>query len=184
MNLAIVIITLSLEHIGYTFCWFNPNKLLNYFKSPNKCVYNIEKFLYFNKFLQIGCINYYLYSLYIKEQLHYNYDYSYLLLLLNLVVLSVGQTLNLSVYNSLGRNGVYYGHQFGLEIPWCTKFPYNVKFISHPQYIGACLSWFSTINIIKLFILNTDIMAQYSLNLILSFSMVNYIYMSYIEGHY
>jgi len=37
--------------------------------------------------------------------------------------------------------GVCYGLLYGINIPWTTKFPYNIKIIKHPQYIGTSLTW-------------------------------------------
>ena len=61
----------------------------------------------------------------------------------------VGQYLNYSVYSALGTNGVYYGVRFGITIPWCTEFPYNVTWLKHPQYIGAILSIIAAIPILQ-----------------------------------
>ena len=51
---------------------------------------------------------------------------------------SVLQTLNVSMYNAIGKKGVYYGEKLGSKVPWCTSFPFNV--VSHPQYVGSVLS--------------------------------------------
>ena len=48
------------------------------------------------------------------------------------------QTLNVSMYNAIGKYGVYYGNKFGHQVPWCHDFPFNV--VSHPQYVGSVLS--------------------------------------------
>lgn len=54
------------------------------------------------------------------------------------VLVGVGQILNISVMTALGRPGVYYGCKLGKEIPWYHGFPFTVT--SHPQYIGSILS--------------------------------------------
>ncbi len=51
---------------------------------------------------------------------------------------SVLQTLNVSMYNAIGKKGVYYGEKLGSKVPWCTSFPFSV--VSHPQYVGSVLS--------------------------------------------
>lgn len=48
------------------------------------------------------------------------------------------QTLNISMYNAIGKKGVYYGEKLGSKVPWCTSFPFSV--VSHPQYVGSVLS--------------------------------------------
>ena len=51
---------------------------------------------------------------------------------------SVLQTLNVSMYNAIGKKGVYYGEKLGSKVPWCTSFPFSV--VCHPQYVGSVLS--------------------------------------------
>lgn len=53
-------------------------------------------------------------------------------------LLGYGQLLNLSVYNKLGKNGVYYGCKLGHTIPWVTGFPFDS--VPHPQYIGSAMT--------------------------------------------
>ena len=57
---------------------------------------------------------------------------------LGLVVLGLGQLLNLLVFTRLGRVGVFYGRHFGHDVVWCRRFPFSV--LRHPQYVGAVLS--------------------------------------------
>ncbi|DBA74416.1 hypothetical protein WJX77_005370 [Trebouxia sp. C0004] len=59
-------------------------------------------------------------------------------LLLGVGLVGVGQTLNVSMYNAIGKKGVYYGEKLGSKVPWCTSFPFSV--VSHPQYVGSVLS--------------------------------------------
>jgi methylene-fatty-acyl-phospholipid synthase len=53
--------------------------------------------------------------------------------------LAMGQVLNIAIYRAIGVNGVYYGVRLGNPVPWCKGFPFNV--VSHPQYVGATLSF-------------------------------------------
>jgi hypothetical protein len=62
----------------------------------------------------------------------------------------LGQYLNVSVYNALGTNGVYYGVRFGIDVPWCHDFPYNVSWLKHPQYVGSIMSIIAAIPLIQL----------------------------------
>ncbi|MDN5869642.1 MAG: hypothetical protein L0H73_02805 [Nitrococcus sp.] len=54
------------------------------------------------------------------------------------VLLAAGAALNLSVFYRLGSTGVFYGKQFGYDVPWINGFPFSV--LKHPQYIGALIS--------------------------------------------
>jgi methylene-fatty-acyl-phospholipid synthase len=42
------------------------------------------------------------------------------------------------VFQLLGREGAFYGSQFGKTVPWSTAFPFSI--LEHPQYIGAVLT--------------------------------------------
>merc|ERR1719401_1993380 len=58
-----------------------------------------------------------------------------------LLLVCVGQLLNVFVFKAIGQSGVYYGSQLGYSIPWCDGFPYNVG-IGDPQYWGVlCTIW-------------------------------------------
>lgn len=58
---------------------------------------------------------------------------------------AMGQYLNFSVYDAIGKDGVYYGIKFGRNVPWSTKFPYNYAWLKHPQYLGAYIFICSTV---------------------------------------
>jgi len=62
-----------------------------------------------------------------------------LLLVIALVLLALGQTLNVTVFNAIGGVGVYYGSQLGYDVPWAKCFPYNMG-IGDPQYWGVVLT--------------------------------------------
>jgi hypothetical protein len=56
---------------------------------------------------------------------------------LGLILIVLGQGLNIAVFRALGAKGVYYGSQFGYnDVPWVQGFPYNLG-ISDPQYWGV-----------------------------------------------
>ena len=61
------------------------------------------------------------------------------------LLISIGQTLNFSVYNKIGLDGVYYGFKLGRKVDWVEGFPFNVG-TRHPQYVGAILSWWGLFN--------------------------------------
>lgn len=55
-----------------------------------------------------------------------------------ILLVVAGQFLNLTVFELLGRDGVFYGDRFGLTLPRHTEFPFSI--LAHPQYVGTCLS--------------------------------------------
>ena len=54
------------------------------------------------------------------------------------LLIGLGQALNVSVFRRLGRVGVFYGNKFGHSIAWCRKFPFT--WFEHPQYVGTVLA--------------------------------------------
>jgi methylene-fatty-acyl-phospholipid synthase len=54
------------------------------------------------------------------------------------VLIVVGQVLNVGVFARLGRTGVFYGNRLGHHVAWCQGFPFSV--VRHPQYVGTALS--------------------------------------------
>tara|TARA_B100000497_G_scaffold12826_1_gene14656 strand:- start:188 stop:520 length:333 start_codon:yes stop_codon:yes gene_type:complete len=59
--------------------------------------------------------------------------------IMNLLLLTIGQTLNTAVYYKLGLIGVYYGDRLGYQLPYIITFPYNIG-IKNPQYVGCVLT--------------------------------------------
>ena len=54
------------------------------------------------------------------------------------LLIGLGQALNASVFQRLGRVGVFYGSKFGHSVAWCRKFPFT--WFEHPQYVGTVLA--------------------------------------------
>jgi phosphatidyl-N-methylethanolamine N-methyltransferase len=54
------------------------------------------------------------------------------------VLIGLGQGLNVSVFTRLGKIGVFYGTKFGHAVSWCRKFPFT--WFEHPQYVGTALA--------------------------------------------
>ncbi len=59
---------------------------------------------------------------------------------IGIALILLGQFLNVAVFNALGAIGVYYGYEFGYDVPMVSCFPYNVSWISDPQYWGVVLT--------------------------------------------
>lgn len=55
-----------------------------------------------------------------------------------LLLLIIGQGLNVAVFKALKPIGVYYGYEFGYDVKMVSSFPYNIC-ISDPQYWGVVL---------------------------------------------
>lgn len=59
-------------------------------------------------------------------------------LVTGVALLAFGQSLNFGVLLRLKSTGVFYGNRFGRETEWHTGFPFSL--VPHPQYLGALLS--------------------------------------------
>jgi len=59
-------------------------------------------------------------------------------LIAGVVLIVLGQVLNVGVFARLGRTGVFYGNRLGHDVAWCQGFPFSV--VRHPQYVGTVLS--------------------------------------------
>lgn len=55
---------------------------------------------------------------------------------IGLLLIFIGQVLNISTFNALGAKGVYYGYEFGYPVKRVYGFPYNLWF-NDPQYWGV-----------------------------------------------
>ena len=84
--------------------------------------------------------------------------------------------LNFSIYDAIGKNGVYYGNKFGKNIPWCTGFPFNV-FTAHPQYCGAVMT---VLGAIVLF--TTEAHAKAGIFAVGIIQTLLYVYMAFVES--
>ena len=67
--------------------------------------------------------------------------------LLSAVYVAAGQALNIGIFSTLGKEGVYYGYKLGKTIPWVTGFPFNLG-LRHPQYVGNILTWWGVFQLL------------------------------------
>lgn len=138
MNLFFATLLLSIERFTYGYLWQLPDsfrkisKVFGYNK-PTEFIYLLT--FYYKFFNGYVFISWYL------EQYGYNLpETTPIQLVLSILLFSVGQFLNVMTWRAIGKDGVCYGDRFGMKIPWCSTFPYNVT--AHPQYIGAiCTFW-------------------------------------------
>lgn len=60
------------------------------------------------------------------------------LITIGVLVLSIGQVLNMAVYRAIGSDGVYYGSEYGVTSDKkLSGFPFNIP---HPMYTGCLLT--------------------------------------------
>lgn len=71
--------------------------------------------------------------------------------ILAILLIAIGQSLNVAVYKALGTDGVYYGAGYGVISPTkVSGFPFTLR---HPQYIGSIIT---TLGVFCLFGWNKD----------------------------
>ena len=179
MNLLTFIFFMFLDKILYTFIWLYPKKFMNLINTENSytsvnCMFYISIII---KIIQFVVLIYYLY-------IHFPYFnkldiINKKFLIVGFATLFVGQYLNYNVYKQLKKIGVYYGTKFGLNIPWCYKFPYNISWLKHPQYIGNILTFISIYFIFKSFFYTK----LFVLEIILIINIIKEIYMMFLESY-
>jgi len=135
-NLVVIAGLLSLERIFYTVVCHAPNVVSRIAhviadargKEPEFIFKTVHMF----KVIQVVAFSMWYYS-------HFGFGFMALpsveICMLSLMLLAVGQSLNMLVWYRIGVQGVCYGIKFGKDVPWCTQFPFS--FMSDPQYFGA-----------------------------------------------
>ena len=129
--LSVIVVGSYLEHLFYCCVCLFPRFMSGYTNPPKF----IHKGLVVSKLIQSSSL------LFIHNA---NVDiYINANMIVGIGLCSFGQLLNYHVYKEIGFNGVYYGILFGekYRVAWSSNFPYNIKYIQHPQYIGAYMSY-------------------------------------------
>jgi len=116
----LVNLTTTCTHLFYTLVWLRPDLI----KGGVSDV------------IRVGIVSRALYMFFFASVL-YKYYISWRFSAFKMMFIGVGQILNLSVYDQLGLEGVYYGSQFK-KLPIVTTFPYTI--CSNPQYVGCVLT--------------------------------------------
>lgn len=140
---GVLLSIIALPHVLYAIIWWWPSSWLRLFSksqppSATGCLQAVAVFskvavaLKALQFLAFG------YWYYISGPLPNWSSLTINTYVISLVMIGIGQTLNFAVYKALGKTGVYYGYKFGIHVPWCNGFPFNIIF--HPQYVGCIFS--------------------------------------------
>lgn len=129
---------LAIERVGYDWAWRRPEqfRLQAARLGIHDPVRALELLFYVFKVLQIGVVA--AWCLYFGRLYGWPSNLFGPAGLAAVLLLVVGQVLNVAVFLRLGRLGVFYGNRFGHHIPWRTGFPFAL--LRHPQYVGAALT--------------------------------------------
>jgi methylene-fatty-acyl-phospholipid synthase len=130
---------LSLERFWYLYAWRRPKaftRMARRLRLGPDGVTALERLFYVFKAIQLGVCA--VWWFWFSEGDRLSFSESLPALLGGAALMIAGQLLNYFAMARLGRAGIFYGIRFGLEVPRCTRFPYN--FIDHPQYVGAVLT--------------------------------------------
>lgn len=141
LDFCLLTFTLILEHIGYSIVVRYPRQVKQYVGRPTEV---LHLFLLSQKCLQ--CCAIFWFGWRHRAEFVLRSDVTTSEIWTGIGAICVGQVLNLSVYRAIGRKGVYYGAQFGHDLPFVTTFPYN--WMTHPQYLGALLTWYGAIYLV------------------------------------
>lgn len=173
LDFCLLTFALILEHIGYSIVIRCTRRVKHYVERPTEV---IHLFLLSQKCLQ--CCAIFWFGRRHQVEFVLRPDVTMSDLWPGLGGIFVGQFLNLSVYRAIGRRGVYYGAQFGQELPFVTTFPYN--WMDHPQYLGALSTWYGVIYLVYVTTVHTVFTASVCCGLIM-LQTVNYWVMAKVE---
>lgn len=140
--LLISALLLSIERIAYFLIWNNPDTYRKLCQHPliaefGEPVDILQKLFYGFKALQIGVFIGWCFAFEEVGKIPMPTDNLIALIVGSIMVLT-GIFLNLSVFHSLGKIGVFYGNKLGYHVPWREEFPFSL--CRHPQYVGTLLS--------------------------------------------
>ncbi|KAK9838791.1 hypothetical protein WJX74_003443 [Apatococcus lobatus] len=143
----LVTAALAAPHVLYAFIWLLPNVWLSFSsKKPKRAVYNMEFCAWLLKVVQASAVLWW-YHCKNPGGLHLDMDQVALHQWVAFVGLAgLGQALNLSIYDAIGSEGVYYGTKLGLHVPWHKGFPFN--FVAHPQYVGSVMTIWAVVAVL------------------------------------
>ena len=117
MLLAALLVSLTLQVVGF------------YLGCKNQCLLThkqLKTFLVLNRFLFFA-----LYTTWVLKYGKVRFSS------IGLILIAIGQYINLLVYKKLGADFVYYGREYGMKSDYITEFPFTMR---HPQYIGTILT--------------------------------------------
>jgi len=174
-RLLLLVAALSTPHVFYAWVWTNSStwadmchkRALEPFKAFAMCAHLIKVF-------QIVALYFWARPL-IPDMMDLVRSLHPLKAVLILQLFSVGQLLNVQVYNKIGEAGVYYGTRLGIEVPWVYGFPFSV--VPHPQYFGATLSFWATF-----LLLSSPATASQGLYVLCVVMAAYYAFSSYVES--
>jgi hypothetical protein len=179
MDVLLSCLLIGSSTILYSFIWFYPYIFSKIIGKENNPVHLLSQLSMFLKVLQLISITF------LFENIHLIGLHSSIMTILtdNVTVTFVcfllfftGQFMNLSVYQALTRDGVYYGAVFGRKIKWVSGWPYklfNIISIPDPQYLGCILSLIS--------LLFLSYQKHIKLTIVFIFWILNYIILIILE---
>eukprot|EP00946_MAST-07B_sp_MAST-7B-sp1_P001975 g1975.t1 len=177
-----VALALSFERACYTFVWCWPDLFQKAAHSKlmravgnNPVDLIVRTMFYPSKVLQIGSMLWFYLS--VAPPIASLSDISMYTFLCAFQLIVCGQILNIGIYNAIGKVGVYYGFKFGIHVPWCTGFPFNVC-TSHPQYLGASMTSLGSI-----ILLSTPAHFAAGTMGVAALQGLLYLYMAFVESH-
>ncbi len=132
---VIYLLIMSIPHVYYFWIWTNPSQFTRVCRGHD-AVSVLATSASFIKVIQfVTAVYWYVTHGPVPNPFELS---NFVNLVIGSILCSFGQVLNLSVYKTLGKNGVYYGSRLGKSIPWVTGFPFNT--VPHPQYVGSVLT--------------------------------------------
>jgi len=139
--LLIAALLLAIERVTYIWVWHRPGDFealcasAGFRRLGAAPVDVLQKLFYLFKFIQLG--------VFVGWIVAFNDGLPLptaapLPMAVGIILILLGQFLNMSVFQRLGKVGVFYGNKLGHQVPWVEGFPFSL--VPHPQYTGTVLS--------------------------------------------
>lgn len=130
-------ILLGIERIYYALVYIWPETFIRFLERTNRTKLErweyFEEFFWYIKTIQVSVISYDLFRVVdTKWELCMAFY-------IGLVLITIGQVLNIASFVALGRKGIFYGRELGYAMPFVHTFPYNLG-INDPQYWGSLMT--------------------------------------------
>jgi protein-S-isoprenylcysteine O-methyltransferase Ste14 len=98
--------------------------------------------------------------------------------MIGILMIFYGLKINMTVYNKLGVNGVYYACEMIQECKYVQGYPFNI--FDHPMYMGAIMILMGCILLIGI---NEDYHPRINVWIPLVWMMGLYLFTMYVESH-
>jgi len=134
-NLWVMVFIFAVPHVLYAYVWLGTKSYIEKCKEfkmhPCDVVAQLGVWIKIWQYFSVT-------TWYILNGPMFSFSHvSWITALISIVLIVTGQIFNFAVYNTLGKDGVYYGFKLGRPCPWVKGFPFVIR---DPQYSGCVMT--------------------------------------------